>query len=121
MDCAGNGFLAGAGLADDQHWQAVAGGLGGDGKRRAEFGRGADELLERQRRREFLGNRREFAGCPPAVGIGGKRLDQALGSNRAHEEIRRAGAHRLDCDGDGVAVREDDDRQVRPLVAQARR
>ena len=49
VDRAGDGFLAGAGLADDQDRQAVARGLGGDRQRGAEFGRGADQLLERQR------------------------------------------------------------------------
>ena len=49
VDRAGDGFLAGAGLADDQQRQAVARRLGGDGKRRPEFGRGADQLLELER------------------------------------------------------------------------
>ena len=56
VDRAGEGFLAGAGLADDQDRQAVARGLGGDRQRGAEIGRGADQLLERQFRRDLLGD-----------------------------------------------------------------
>ena len=57
VDRAGEGFLAGAGLADDQDRQAVARRLGGDRERGAEIGRGADQLLERQVGRELLGQR----------------------------------------------------------------
>ena len=47
VDCAGDGFLAGPRLADDENRQAVARGLGRDGERGSIFGRRADELLER--------------------------------------------------------------------------
>ena len=93
------------GFADDQDRQAVARRLGGDRERGAEFGRGADQLLERERRRELLGNGRKLAGGAAAVGIGGKRLEQPLGRDRADEEIGSAGAHRLDRERDAVAVR----------------
>ena len=54
MDGAGDGFLAGARLADDQDRKAVAGGLGGDGQGGAETRRGADQLVERELGRELF-------------------------------------------------------------------
>ena len=44
----------------------------------AEFGGGADQLLERQRRRELLGHGRKLARRAAAVGVGGKRFEQAV-------------------------------------------
>ena len=104
MDRAGEGFLAGARLADDEDRQAVASGLGGDRQRGAEFGRRADQLLERQGRGELFGNGRELASRLAAVGVGGERFEQPFRSDRADEEIRGAGLHRLDRVGDAIAV-----------------
>ena len=98
VDCAGEGFLARAGLADDQDRQAVARRLGGDRQGRAEFGGGANQLLERQFGRQFLGNGRELACGAAAVGVGGKRFEQPLRRDRANQEVRCAGAHRFDSD-----------------------
>ena len=50
MDRAGDGFLARAGLPDDEDRQSIAGRLGRNGKRTTKIGSGADELLERKRR-----------------------------------------------------------------------
>ena len=47
MDRAGDGFLAGARLADDQDGEAVAGRLGGDRQRSAKIWRSTDQLLQR--------------------------------------------------------------------------
>ena len=118
VDGAGEGFLARPGSPMMQDRQAVARRLGGDRERGAEFGRGADQLLERERRRELFGDRRKLAGGAAAVGIGGERFEQPLGRDRPDQEIGCAGAHRLDRDGDAVAVRQHDDRQVRALFAQ---
>ena len=96
MDCAGKRFLAGPGFADDQHGQAVARRFGGDRQGGAEFGRGADQLLERERRSELFRHRRELACGAAAVGIGGERLEQPLGRHGTHQEVGRSGAHRLD-------------------------
>ena len=96
VDRAGERFLAGPRLADDQHRQAVARGFGGDRQGGAEFGCGADQLLERERRRELFRHRRKLASGAAAVGIGGERLEQPFGRDRTDQEIGRAGAHRLD-------------------------
>ena len=96
VDRAGERFLAGARLADDEQWQAVARRFGGDGERGAEFGRCADQLLERERRSELLRDRRKLAGGAAAIGVGGERFEQPLGRDRPDQEIGRAGAHRLD-------------------------
>ena len=118
VDGVGEGFLAGAGLADDQDRQAIARGLGGDRQSGSEIGRGADQLLERQLRQQLLGHRGEFAGSLAAVGIGGKRFEQTLGDHRAGEEIGCSGAHRLDCHGDRFAVGDDDHRQLFAACAE---
>ena len=118
VDRAGEGFLAGTGFADDQHRQAVARRLGGDRKRRPELGRGADQLLERQRRRELFGNGRQLAGRTAAVGIGGKRFEQTFRRDRPDEKIGCSGAHGFDGDRNAVAVGKNDYRKVRAIVAQ---
>ena len=104
MDRPGERFLAGARLADDQHRQPVAGGLGGHRERGAEIGRAADQLFEFQGQRKLLGHRRELTRGAAAIGIGGKRFEQAFGRNRAHEEVGRAGAHGFDRDRHRVSV-----------------
>ena len=78
VDRAGERFLARARLADDEHRQAVARRFGGDREGGAEFGRCADQLLERERRSELLRNRRELASGAAAIGIGGERFEQPL-------------------------------------------
>ncbi len=117
VDRASDRFLARSRLADDQDRQAIAGGFGGDGERRAIFGRGADQLLERQRRGQLLGNRDQLANGFAAVGIGGERLDQAFGRDRTRQEIGCAGAHCVDGFGDGLAFGGDDDREIGALGA----
>ena len=74
VDRAGDGFLAGAGFADDQDRQAVARGFGRDCKRGAEFGRGADQLLERQRRARAFRTPEQVRRRP----CGGRHWRQAL-------------------------------------------
>ena len=118
VDGVGNGFLARARFADDQDRKAGARGLRGNGEGSAKFGRRADQLLERQFRRELLRYGRQLARGTAAIGIGGKRVQQSLRRDRPHQEIRRPCAHRLDRDGDGVAVREDDHRKVRAILAK---
>ena len=54
MDRARHRFLAGAGFADDQDWEPAPGRFCSNGQRCAEFGGGADQLLERQLGRELL-------------------------------------------------------------------
>ena len=121
VDRAGEGFLAAAGLADDQDRQAVARGLGGDRQRGAEIGRGADQLLERQVGRDLLGQRAQLAVRAAAVGVGGERVEQPLGRDRLGEEIAGPGAHRLDRERDRAAVGKHDDRQVGRRRGAARR
>ena len=82
VDRAGEGFLAGARLADDQDRKPVARGLGGDRQRGAEIGRGADQLLERQSGASFSVTGRKLAGRPAPVGIGGERFEQPFGRDR---------------------------------------
>ena len=118
MDRSGNGFLACPGLAEDQERQAVARGLGGNRKRRPEFGSRADQLFEFERRSQLLGHRRKLARGTPTIGVGGKRFEQALGRDRANEKIGCAGAHRFDRNRDRVAMRDDDHRQVGPMLAK---
>ena len=122
VDRAGEGFLAAAGLADDQDRQAVARGLGGDRQRGAEIGRGADQLLERSgRARSFRTTGASSPVGAAAVGMGGERFEQPLGRDRLGQEIGGAGAHRVDRQRHRAAVGEHDDRQVRPARAQGAR
>ncbi len=87
VDCAGDGFLARSGLADDQDRQAIARRLGGDRQGGAEFGGGADQLLQRQFGRQFLGNGRELACRAAAIRVGGKRFEQPLRRDRPNQEV----------------------------------
>jgi hypothetical protein len=96
VDRAGEGFLARAGLADDEDRQAVARSLGGDGERGAEIGGGADQFLERERVAELFGQWRHFARGAATVGVDGERFEQALGRDRLDEVVGRAGAHCFD-------------------------
>jgi hypothetical protein len=118
VDRSSDRFLARARLADDQDREAVAGGLGGDRERGAEFGCGADQLLELERRRELFRNGRELARRAAAIGIRRECIDQPLRRNGADEEIGCSGAHGFDGAGNGVTVRQDDHRQVRPILPQ---
>ena len=112
VDGAGEGFLAGAGFADDQYWQAVARGLGGDRQRGAEIRRGADQLLERQFGRQFLGAGRQFAGG--AAPVGSWRLSASSSRSGATGSARKSLAPaRIASTAmrDRFAVGNDDDRQ----------
>jgi len=77
-------------------------------------------LLERQFRREFLGDRRKLSRAFPAVSIGCERFKKPLGSDRANEEVAGAGAHRVDRHRNAVAVAKHDDRQPFALFAELR-
>ena len=68
VDGAGEGFLAGAGLADDQDRQAVAGGLGGDGQRGRKSG-AAPISCSSDRSGRASPTAGEFARGAAAVGV----------------------------------------------------
>ena len=118
MDRPGKGFLAGARLTDDQHGQAVAGRFGGDGKGCAEIWSGPDQLFELKRVRELLRDRRELTGGAAAVGIGCERLQKPLGRDGTHQEVGSACAHRFYGHRYGIAVRQNNDRQIRTMLTQ---
>ena len=119
MDRSGNGFLAGPGLADDQERQAVARGLGGNRKRRPEFGSRADQLFEFERA--------EPASRTPA------QARPRRGDDRHWRQALRAAARaRPDEPGNRtrrrasprprsrrVAMRDHDHRQVGPMLAKS--
>ncbi len=105
MDGAGKGFLAAAGLANDQDRQAIARRLGGDGQRGAKFRRCTDQLIERQVGSDFFGQGRQLAGSAAAIGMRRQRIHQSFGGDRLGEIIGRAGTHRIDRQGHRSADR----------------
>ena len=119
VDRLGDDLLARAALALDQHRDAGAGGLGGDGERGAELGRRADDLLEAQRLADLLGERPQLARRLAAVGGGVERGEQPVGRERLDDEIAGAGAHRVDRDMDVVLGGEDEQGQIGPERADA--
>ena len=112
------GFLAGAGLADDQDRQPVARGLGGDRERGRNSGAAPTNCSSDSAGASFSDTGASSPGGAAAVGIGGERFEQPFGRDWPDEEIGGAGAHRLDRVGHRVAVAEDDHREV---VACSRR
>jgi hypothetical protein len=61
VDRLGEDFLAGAGFAFDQHGDAGASGLGGDGEGGAELRARADDLVEAHLLGDLLAERAQFA------------------------------------------------------------
>src|SRR3954451_18550327 len=114
MDRTRDGFLAGARFANDEDGEPVASRFGGDRERCAEVRSGTDQLLERQWRSELFRDGRKLTRRAAPGGGGGGRFKEPLGCNGAYKEVGSAGTHRVDCNRDRVAVREDDDRQVGP-------
>ena len=117
MDRIGDHFLADAAFTLHQHRHARPRRLGGDGERGAEIGRGADDLVERQQRRNLFGQRAQF---PRRRARHGRlqRGEQAFGRQRLHQEIGRASAHCRDGMRDRSVGGQHQDRQSRASFAQ---
>jgi hypothetical protein len=77
-------------------------------------------LLESQRRRELFRNRGELSGGAATICICCQRFEEALRRYGADEEVRGAGAHCLDRNRDGVTMGENDNGQVRTVLAKRR-
>ena len=118
MDGPGECFLARARFADDQDRQAIAGGLGGDGKRGAKYRRRSDQFFEGERGRKFFRQRRHFAGRAAPVAMNVKGFEQALAGNGLDEKVARPGAHGIDGKRDRSFIGQDDDRHVAARLAQ---
>ena len=111
-------FLAGAGLALDQHEAVAAGRLGRLGERGAERGRGADHRIEIERGRHLLGQRLELVLGRLARGRAAQRLHQPVGRDGLDQVVGRPGAHRLDREQRACAGGQHQDRQRRAPALQ---
>ena len=86
VDRLGDDFLADAAFALDQHRDAGARGLGGDGQGGAELRSGTDDLVEAELRRQLFGKGAQFARSL-AADRSFERGEQPFGRNRLDQEV----------------------------------